>query len=102
MVVRDDDADVVFKSCDGVLFKVHRKRLNTFSEGFAAPDMVKTNEQIPLPETAEVLELLFQYCYPRRGPSLKALSFQTLNDLTESMEKYQIYMGLEPCKERME
>lgn len=73
-----------------------------FSEGFSAPDTTKSNETTPLAETAEILELLFQYCYPQRGPSLKSLPFQILNDFTEAVEKYQVYMALEPCKERME
>lgn len=64
--------------------------------------MIKTNELVTLPETAKVLELLFQYCYPMRGPSLKTLPFQLLSELAESVEKYQVYKALEPCKERME
>lgn len=104
MLVRADDADVTFKSCDEVLFKIHSNRLNndTFSEGFAAPATVKAKEFVALPETAKILELLFQYCYPGRGPSLKALPFQLLSELAESVEKYQVYKALEPCKERME
>ena len=64
--------------------------------------MIDTGEEVQLTETAEILELLFQYCYPRRGPSLKSLPFSTVKELAESVEKYQVYAALEPCKERME
>ena len=64
--------------------------------------MIDTGEEVQLTETAEILELLFQYCYPRRGPSLNSLPFTTVKELAESVEKYQVYAALEPCKERME
>ena len=100
--VQAADVDAIFRSSNGVIFKIPRKHLNIFSEGFAAPDVVVTDEEVPLPETAEILELLFQYCYPRRGPSLKSLPFSIVKSLAESVEKYQVYTALEPCKERME
>lgn len=81
---------------------MHRERLDMFSEGFAAPDMASTEEKIPLPENAATLELLFQYCYPRRGPNLRQLSCTTISELAEAVEKYQVYMALEPCRNRME
>jgi len=64
--------------------------------------MIDTGEEVQLTETAEILELLFQYCYPRRGPSLNSLPLSTVKELAESVEKYQVYAALEPCKERME
>ena len=68
-----------------------------FSEGFSAPLIQVSDDLVPLSETADVLELLFQFCYPKRQPSLQSLNFDTLSVLAEAVEKYQIYGALEIC-----
>ncbi|KAJ7871744.1 hypothetical protein B0H13DRAFT_1895636 [Mycena leptocephala] len=65
------DANVTFKSSDGVLFHVHRKNLEVCTEGFPPAEISTTaGEIVDLPETAETLELLFQFMYPQRHPAL--------------------------------
>jgi hypothetical protein len=101
--VHADDADVTFESCDQIIFKVHRKNLETHSEGFAPPDGTSSpNEVVLLAERADVLELLFQYIYPLRQPNLKTIEFEVLSRLSEAAEKYQVYSAMEICSVRME
>ena len=73
-----------------------------FSEGFSAPFTQASDEIVQLSETADILELLFQFCYPKRPPSLQSLNFETLSRLAEAVEKYQIYNTLETCRILME
>ena len=73
-----------------------------FSEGFSAPLIQPSDELVPLTETSDVLELLFQLCLPKRPPSLQLLNFETLKMLAEAVEKYQVYNALEVCKVLME
>jgi hypothetical protein len=99
------DADITFKSCDDVLFKVHRKFLDAHSEGFGPPNgctTVAEDEIVTLSETSQVLELVFQYMYPMRQPDLKKIDYTTLVSLSETVEKYQVFSALEVCKLRME
>ena len=53
---------------------------------------------IQLTETAEVLELLFEFLYPRRPPSLEELSFELLDAFTEAVEKYEVFSALAICE----
>lgn len=96
---------MIFKSCDEVLFKVHRKNLETHSEGFRPPEGTSASsydESIPLVETSHVLELLFQYMYLQRPPDIKTIDFTILSGLAEAVEKYQVYSAMEICNIRME
>jgi hypothetical protein len=100
--VHATDSDVTFESCNKALFKVHRKNLECTSEGFAFPDgTVSTAAQVPLSETAEVLELLFQYMYPQRAPDLKTIEFKVMVGVAEAAEKYQVYAAMELCNHYM-
>jgi len=95
------DGDVTFKSCDNIIFRVCRKNLDTHSEGFGPPDRVTADPEdnpVALPETALVLELLFQYMHPMRQPELKKIPFETLASLSEAVEKYQVFSAMEICK----
>ncbi|KAF7978046.1 hypothetical protein HWV62_1667 [Athelia sp. TMB] len=97
-----DDADVTFRSCDGVLFKIHRNNLAVVSEGFAPPPGTdSSNEIVSLTENAETLELLFQYMYPRRQPNLSVLRFKLLAELAEAAEKYQVFAAMASCNVSM-
>lgn len=100
--VRADDADVTMVSCDGVLFKVHRKNLEMYTEGFPGVDVSVHDEIVPLTETAATLELLFQYMYRQRQPDLNRLEPEQLAKLAEAAEKYQVYSAIEVCKMRMQ
>ncbi|KAJ7023721.1 hypothetical protein C8F04DRAFT_1133746 [Mycena alexandri] len=71
------DADVVFKSSDGVLFRVHRKNLEVCTEGFPPGD-------IDILDESATLELLFQFMYPQRHPALDVTPFKILEPLAEA------------------
>jgi len=92
------DADLTIKSSDGVLFKVHRRNLELLSEGFPGEDVKTHNEIVELTETADTLELLFQYMYRQLQPDLHGIPFQTLASLAEAAEKYQVFPAMEVCK----
>ncbi|KZP16110.1 hypothetical protein FIBSPDRAFT_958289 [Athelia psychrophila] len=99
------DSDITFRSCDGILFKVHRKNLEVCSEGFSPPDgTIAGAEAVSLTEDGATLELLFQYMYlgPQRHPDLKNIQFKQLAELAEAAEKYQVYLAMETCHDRME
>lgn len=96
------DSDIIFKSNDHVVFKVHRSNLECHSEGFSPPGGTSSYDEIvPLPESSEVLDLLFQYMYPRRQPDLTAIPFNTIVDLAEAAEKYQVYAAMGICNMKM-
>ncbi|KZP13245.1 hypothetical protein FIBSPDRAFT_983092 [Athelia psychrophila] len=90
---------MTFESCDHVLFRVHRKNLESASEGFSPPSGTTTsNEFVQLSERAEILDLLFQYMYPQRPPSLDLIEFKVFADLAEAAEKYQMFAAMEICR----
>ena len=97
-----DDADVTFRSCDGTLFKVHRKNLETNSEGFSPPPDTSSREEIvSLTENGDTLDLLFQYIYPQRQPDLTEIDFKQLAELAEAAEKYQVFSAMTICNVHM-
>ncbi|KAJ7431475.1 hypothetical protein B0H11DRAFT_2130378 [Mycena galericulata] len=95
------DADVVFQSSDDVLFSVHRVNLQTHTEGFPPAEIVTEGEICPLPESSATLEVLFQFIYPRRHPSLDNFRFEAVAALAEAAEKYQVYSAMNICHLRM-
>ncbi|KZP11907.1 hypothetical protein FIBSPDRAFT_1050434 [Athelia psychrophila] len=93
------DADMTFESCDHVLFRVHRKNLDSTSEGFSPPSgTTASNEIVQLSERAEILNLLFQYAYPQRPPDLTSIPFEVFTGLAEAAEKYQMFAAMEICR----
>ncbi|KZP14817.1 hypothetical protein FIBSPDRAFT_935589 [Athelia psychrophila] len=96
------DSDITFRSCDGVLFKVHHKNLSAVSEGFSPPEGTSSQDEVvSLTEDGDTLEMLFQYMYPQRNPNLKDIDFKLLAKLAEAAEKYQAYTAMLICSERM-
>ncbi|KAF7976514.1 hypothetical protein HWV62_6327 [Athelia sp. TMB] len=94
-IVCADDADMTFRSCDGTLFKVHRKNLETSSEGFSPPPGTSSRDEIvSLTENRDTLDLLFQYIYPQRQPDLAEIDFKQLAELSEAAEKYQVFSAM--------
>lgn len=101
--VNDPNADVSFRSVDGVVFRLHRVNLKVASDGFA-PDLIQSHtidEYVDLPETAATLELLFLFVYPKRHPTLEAVEFEVLAPLAEAAEKYQVFAAMNICLVRM-
>ncbi|KAJ7476407.1 hypothetical protein B0H11DRAFT_1917628 [Mycena galericulata] len=96
------DADVTFKSSDSVLFHVHRKNLEVCAEGFPPVEIsVSTGEISDLLETAETLDLLFQFMYPKRHPALDTTPFEILHPLAEAAETYQVFPAMNICHIRL-
>jgi hypothetical protein len=102
------DADLIFRSCDGRIFNVHKKDFEMHSEGFAAatvasePSSGEDPETVTLTETAPVLELLLQYIYRQPQPDLQNVDFEILAGVAEVAEKYQVYSATCLCKILME
>ncbi|KAF9458529.1 hypothetical protein BDZ94DRAFT_1325460 [Collybia nuda] len=96
------DADITFKSCDNVLFKIHQKNLETSTGGFAPAGFETLDELVPLTETSSTLELLFQYIYPMPQPDIRSLPFDTVAAVAEAAEKYQVYAAIYNCALVME
>jgi hypothetical protein len=59
------------------------------------------DEPVELSETADVLDLLFQFMYPQPQPDLRNLDFTVLAALAEAAEKYMVYPALAPCRLQM-
>ncbi|CAK5272348.1 unnamed protein product [Mycena citricolor] len=97
------DADVSFISSDRILFRVHRKNLEVCTEGFPPCEVASPGSQelIPLEESSTILELLFQFIYPRRHPGLDTVAFEVLGPLAEAAEKYQVFPAMNICHIRL-
>ncbi|TFK64233.1 hypothetical protein BDN72DRAFT_774790 [Pluteus cervinus] len=98
-VVRSSDADVTFQSIDKVRFHVYKKDLATFSGGFPPAELVSSDlEIIDLPERAVVLDIVFSFTRPQRYPDIHDLKIETLFELAEAAEKYEVYNVIILCK----
>ncbi|KAL1741061.1 hypothetical protein HDZ31DRAFT_67299 [Schizophyllum fasciatum] len=96
------DSDITFRSCDGALFKIHRVNLDTHSAAFPPVELgCAVTEAVELTEDAHTLELLFQFIYPWRQPTLLDVPFSRLDALAEAAEKYQIFSAMNICRIRM-
>jgi len=93
------DADITFQSIDGVLFKVHKRTLSDSGPGFLTNiDSSNASEgTIHLPEESSVLELLFQYVYPRFRPCLDRVAFHDIEALGNAAEKYEVVYAIIRC-----
>ncbi|KAJ3916807.1 hypothetical protein F5877DRAFT_45820, partial [Lentinula edodes] len=93
------DADVVIRSCDNVEFRLHKKNLEFLSGGFPPADTeTNPNEIVRLSESGETLEVLFQFMYPQRFPSLDNMKIDPLIELAETAEKYEIFALIHICE----
>ena len=100
--VSASDADVIFSSSDGMLFKVHRKYLEATTGAFPPADVPTNSEIISLTESSTILELLFQFTYPNHHPDVDSIAhFETFADLAEAAEKYGVYSAMNICKLKM-
>ncbi|KAF5371646.1 hypothetical protein D9758_003579 [Tetrapyrgos nigripes] len=89
--------DIIFRSGDNVLFYLHKRNLEHSTGGFPSADSVKstrTLEIVPLTETAATLEILFQFVYPQRHPSLDDMNWPTFSALAEAAEKYEVFNAM--------
>ena len=97
-IVSSPDSNVIFQSSDGILFKVHKVNLTIGARGFAPPEFETQGEIVHLSESANTLEVLFQFCYPTPYPYLGGMEFDVLALLAEAAEKYQIFSAMNICK----
>ena len=98
-------ADFVVQSSDGIVFYLHRRNLELSTYG-AFPGLDSVNRStaagrgiVRLEERSSVLEIAFQFAYPRRQPSLKDLDFQTISAVADAVEKYKIFAAMNLCEE---
>ena len=57
---------------------------------------------VSLPESSAILELLFQFIYPRQYPDVECMGDAgTFAELAGAVEKYQVYPAISVCKLRM-
>ncbi|KAF8984993.1 hypothetical protein BDQ17DRAFT_1260446, partial [Cyathus striatus] len=91
------DADVTFKSSDGVLFELHRRNLATHAGGFP-PNTNVVSDIINIPEHSETLELLLQYIYPPDVPELAGVPLALFMQLAYAAEKYVVYIAIPWCR----
>ncbi|KAF5351423.1 hypothetical protein D9758_013500 [Tetrapyrgos nigripes] len=95
--------DVIFRSSDNVLFYIQQKYLEANAEGFPLAEHTTkgVDEVVPLTESSNILELLFQFTYPQMPPDLAELEFPELMELAEAAEKYLIHHGRQFCLMRI-
>ncbi|KAG6834569.1 hypothetical protein H0H93_008883, partial [Arthromyces matolae] len=96
------DAEITFKSSDGILFHIHKANLVACSESFTPPENSTFDEIVPLTEDSATLELLFQFIYPQPNPDLDQLKFEELALLAEAAEKYRVFPAMNLCAIFME
>lgn len=92
------DANITFRSIDGVLFTVHKKMLIRCGPGLLEDieSRIDSERRINLPEISSVLELLFQYVYPNFCPSLD-VAFDVVEALGNAGEKYGVVYAIIGC-----
>ncbi|KDR68759.1 hypothetical protein GALMADRAFT_282919, partial [Galerina marginata CBS 339.88] len=114
-----DDADVTIQSSDSVQFHLHRKHLEAHTGAFPGAEIEIESARliisdldgpvdsdsdldvVHLTEPAEVLEILFEFVYPRRPPDLKDLEFGVLRPVAEAVEKYEAFGAMRICEVRL-
>ena len=99
-LVNFSDADVTFLSSDNVTFKLHRKYLEATTGGFPSAEFETQGELVRLTEPSSVLEVMFQFVYPRRHPKLDKQDFSTVLAIAEAVEKYEVFSAINTCETR--
>jgi len=102
----DPSSDVTFRSSDGVLFNLHCVNLSTHSVVFPGTEtggvmQCAHGEVVSLQEPARVLELLFEFIYPRQPRELDNHPFELISALAEAAEKYQLTAAMAVCRLHM-
>ncbi|KJA22992.1 hypothetical protein HYPSUDRAFT_123886, partial [Hypholoma sublateritium FD-334 SS-4] len=52
---------------------------------------------ITLPERSDILRTAFLFIYPRRHPKLQGLEFETLLEISDAVQKYEIFSAMNTC-----
>ena len=89
---------IVFRSADGTLFNIHRRNLQSVTDGPLAEDFPATpSEVVQLTEVASTLETLFSFVYPGVYPSLKDMPVDEFMKVAEAAEKYCVAPAIGMC-----
>src|ERR1700733_738899 len=98
VLVRDPNADITLLSSDNVLFRFHKKQLETQSGAFAASAASEKDDPFVLTEPSEIVDLLLQLMSLQDPPDLQLLEFQTLAFLTDAVKKYDVFHSKTICR----
>ena len=94
--------DIVLLSSDGHRFSTHSQNLGEFTGGFPAHIAPADGEEVQMPDLdSKVLALFLQYVHHHHQPDLSTVPFETLGNLAEAVEKYDVYSAIEICKMHM-
>jgi len=99
--VNTSGADVSIQSSDGVIFKLHRFYLAATAGAFPGTEIGTKGEIVVLEEPEDVLQVVFQFTYPKRHPSLKGVEFNFLRRVAEAAEKYEVFSAMAICEVRL-
>jgi hypothetical protein len=91
----------MLQSSDNVLFRFHKKQLETHSGAFAASAASAKDDPFVLTESSEIVDLLLQLMSLHDPPDLKPLEFQTIALLAEAVEKYDVFHSKTICRNLM-
>ena len=101
IIVNAVDADVIIQSEDGVQFHLHRENLKFCTGAFPGKEYETRGEVVILTEPANVLQILFQFVYPKRHPNLKDQDFETVAAIAEAAGKYEVFSAINTCIGRL-
>ncbi|KAF5374044.1 hypothetical protein D9757_010050 [Collybiopsis confluens] len=90
------DADIIVRSSDNVDFLLHKKQLEFATGAFPPAKFTSDTAELDIlrvAESASILEIIFQFCYLRRFPSISIqhLVFESLVLLVEAADKYEVF-----------
>lgn len=91
---------MTIRSSDGVTFNLHRSLLEANTGAFPGTDL-DADEEVDLEETSEVLEVLFEFVYPKRHPDLLEKESKLVLQLAEAVEKYEVFPAMLACCVRL-
>jgi hypothetical protein len=87
---------------------MYSRYFGAVSAGFSAPESTVISDQpVLLPESAQVLEILFQFIHPPfrsehfYQPSVIKMDVNVLFDVATAAEKYVVYAAMNVCVTRM-
>src|SRR6266542_1247655 len=92
LTVNARDGDIVIRSSDNILFRLHRKHIEAYAGAFPlqATSAIKDLPTITVPETANVLEKVVEYLHPQRYPDLDSMEPKNLITFARVIEKYKV------------
>ena len=112
--VKAADSDIIVQSSDLTSFGLHRKNLQAYAGAFPLPkdveletvttDSKPASAKINLPEPDSVLEVVFEYLYPKvkkPHPDLEDVDFEKLMAISDAVEKYKVFAAKHLCVLRL-